>query len=55
LDWLRYSSDAWGRQVLEGVSWDLLWLFFGAGLVFICLHLVYLRICRRRQQRSGLQ
>ena len=55
MDWLRYSSDAWGRQVLEGVSWDLLWLFFGAGLVFICLHLIYLRICRRRQERRGLQ
>ena len=42
----RYSTNPWGQRVLEGVSWDLLWVFFGAGMAFICLHLIYLRIVR---------
>ena len=50
----RYSSNPWGQRVLEGVSWDLLWVFFSAGLLFICLHLIYLRIIRRNG-RSGQQ
>ncbi len=29
---LRYSKDAWGQTVLEGMSWDLFWYFVGAGV-----------------------
>ncbi len=54
MDFFRYSTDAWGRQILAGVCWDLLWVFFGAGLLFIGLHLIYLRI-RRRNGRVNLQ
>ncbi|MCI0517143.1 MAG: hypothetical protein L0Y45_04840 [Woeseiaceae bacterium] len=39
----RYKSDAWGQRVLEGVSWDLLWFFVGAALLFIVLHAIYKR------------
>jgi len=35
---LRYSSNAWGQGTLEGVSWDLLPVCFGAALAFIILH-----------------
>jgi hypothetical protein len=38
---LRYSTDAWGQQTLEGVSWDLLPVFFGAALAFIVLHALW--------------
>ena len=34
---LRYKSDVWGQRVLEGASWDLIWVFVVAavvGLVF---------------------
>ena len=41
---LRYSRDAWGQTVLEGMSWDLFWYFVGAGVVFIVIHAVYMRI-----------
>lgn len=37
----RYKSDAWGQRVLEGASWDLLWIFAGAALVFIVCHAIY--------------
>ena len=39
---LRYSSNAWGQKVLEGLSWDLLWVFFGISAVFIVLHALYM-------------
>ena len=38
---LRYKSDAWGQRILDGVSWDLLWMFAAAGLVFIVGHAIY--------------
>jgi hypothetical protein len=38
---LRYSHDAWGQEVLEGVSFDLVWWFAGAALAFILIHLVH--------------
>ncbi len=42
MDLLRYSSNAWGQKVLEGVSWDLLPFFFGFGLLVIIIHSVYM-------------
>ena len=41
MDILRYRSDAWGQQVLEGVSWDLVWVFVVAGFSFVLVHAVY--------------
>ena len=38
---LRYTSDAWGQRILEGASWDLLWVFVGAGVLFIVFHAIY--------------
>ena len=43
MEFLRVSRDVYGREVLQGVSWDLIWVFFGAGLVLICVHAVYRR------------
>ena len=37
----RVSRDVYGREVLQGMSWDLLWVFFAAGVVFVCLHALY--------------
>jgi hypothetical protein len=39
---LRYSSNAWGQKVLEGISWDLLWVFICIGAAFIVLHALYM-------------
>ena len=39
---LRYSTNAWGQKVVEGLSWDLIWVFFLAGAAFIVLHAVYM-------------
>ena len=46
---LRYKTDAWGQRVLEGASWDLLWVFAAAAVVFIVFHAVYTH--RKLKQR----
>jgi len=38
---LRVSRDVYGREVLEGMSWDLLGVFVGLGLAVIVVHAVY--------------
>lgn len=38
---LRYGRDVYGRAVLEGMSWDLIGVFFGLGLAVIVTHALY--------------
>lgn len=37
----RVSKNAWGQETLLGVSWDLTWVFIGAALLFILVHIIY--------------
>jgi hypothetical protein len=37
----RVSRDIYGREVLQGMSWDLLWVFIGVGIALIVVHAVY--------------
>ncbi len=46
---LRYKSDAWGQRVLEGASWDLIWVFAAAAIAFIVFHAIYTH--RKLKQR----
>ncbi|MFO7285452.1 MAG: hypothetical protein C0P79_001250 [Gammaproteobacteria bacterium] len=41
MELVRVSRDVYGREVLEGISWDLLPVFFWAGIAFICAHALY--------------
>ncbi|MDT8397830.1 MAG: hypothetical protein RQ899_04370 [Pseudomonadales bacterium] len=41
MDIFRYSRNVYGQQVLEGISWDLLWVFAGASALIIVGHLLY--------------
>jgi hypothetical protein len=41
MELLEYKSNAWGQKVLEGVSWDLVWIFAGVGLIVIVIHSLY--------------
>ena len=43
----RVGHDAWGRSVLEGVSWDLLPIAAGVGAAVILGHAIY-RLIRRK-------
>jgi hypothetical protein len=37
----RIGHDVWGRPVLEGVSWNLIWVAVGAGAAVIIAHAIY--------------
>jgi hypothetical protein len=41
MELLRTSQNAWGQEVLLGVSFDLLWLFVAAGGVVILGHVLF--------------
>jgi hypothetical protein len=43
----RTGHDIWGRPVLEGVSWDLVWVAVIVGAAVIVAHMLY-RVLRRR-------
>lgn len=38
---LRVSRDVYGREVLQGMSWDLIYVFFGVGCALILGHALY--------------
>lgn len=38
---LRTDANAWGQEVLLGISWDLLPWFVGAGVVIIVGHVLF--------------
>lgn len=50
MDLATYKEDVWGREVILGASWDLLWLVVAAAFVFIAAHAVVMaaRAARRR-------
>ena len=38
---LRYGRDVYGRETLEGASWDLIGPFAAVGIAVIIAHLLY--------------
>jgi hypothetical protein len=47
---LRFSRDVYGRETLQGMSWDLLWVFVGVGCVLIVGHALYRLILAPKQR-----
>jgi hypothetical protein len=41
MDIFRYSRTVYGQQTLEGISYELLWVFAGVAAVIIICHLGY--------------
>ena len=41
MEFFRVSKNAWGQETLIGVSWNLVWWFVGAALLFVALHMIY--------------
>ena len=41
MELFRVSSDAYGREVLQGLSWNLISVFFAAGVALIVVHALY--------------
>lgn len=53
MDIAAYRVDVWGREVLRGVSWDLLWLVIVAAFVIIALHAIYEAMQKRGARPSS--
>jgi hypothetical protein len=40
IDFLTRGISPWGQQIFTHISWDLLWVSFFAGVVFLAAHSV---------------
>ncbi len=50
---LRMSSNPWGQETVAGASWDLLWWFIGAAVLFIVLHALGRTLVRRNRDQTA--
>ena len=41
-DIFRIETNAWGQEILLGLSWSWLWVFLAAGLGFVILHILFM-------------
>lgn len=46
----RYTKDMYGQKTLQGISWDLLPVFFGIAAVIILIHLTYRFITDKKRK-----
>ncbi|MDA1073309.1 MAG: cytochrome b/b6 domain-containing protein [Proteobacteria bacterium] len=53
MDLVRVRDDVWGREVLAGVSWDLLWLVLTAAFAIIIAHLLLMAVLNRKARPSA--
>ncbi|HWM29312.1 MAG TPA: cytochrome b/b6 domain-containing protein [Woeseiaceae bacterium] len=53
MDLATYKEDVWGREVILGASWELLWLVVVSAFVVIALHAVVLAVRRRGARPSS--
>ena len=54
MEWLRWQRNPWGQEILRGLSWDLVWLALGAGLLFAVVHTVLYYWRWRPKNPSGM-
>ena len=50
MELFRVSRDVYGREVLQGMSWDLIWVFFAIGCVLIVGHALYRLLLAPKQR-----
>ena len=50
---VTHRQDVWGREVILGVSWDLLWVVAAAAFTLIALHALISALRRRRPLPAG--
>ncbi|MDX2221500.1 MAG: hypothetical protein SFV21_02050 [Rhodospirillaceae bacterium] len=48
----RYSRNAWGQTTLEGMSFELFWVFLGAAVAAVAIHAVVMAF-KGGGKRSG--
>lgn len=53
MDIVRWKHDVWGREVLLGISWDLLWVVLALSFTAVAVHLVVMAVLRREPRPSA--
>jgi formate dehydrogenase subunit gamma len=53
MDVVRVRDDVWGREVLLGVSWDLVWVVLALALTAIVVHLLVMAFLGGQQRPSS--
>ena len=53
MDLLQWGTNPWGQETLVRLSWDLLYLAFWAGIVFILFHMIYAAVWVPRLARAA--
>ena len=53
MELFQWDTNPWGQEVLIRISWDLLYLFFWAGIAFIVFHVVYAAVWLPRLAREA--
>jgi len=53
MDIVKVREDVWGREVLQGISWDLLWVVLALAAVAIIAHLLIMAFMRKEQRPSA--
>ncbi len=53
MDLATFKKDVWGREVILGASWDLLWLVVAAAFVLIAGHAIVMAARRREPKPSS--
>lgn len=53
IDFLTRGLSPWGQSVLTHISWDLLWVSFFAGVVFLAAHSVYMLLSAHSKRASS--
>ena len=49
MDIFRHGHDAWGQQVIDGLSWSLLDVAVGVGVAVIAIHFIFRAFSRKRR------
>lgn len=53
MDFAEYKRDVWGREVLLGASWDLLWVVVALAFAFIAIHAIVMAARKRGPKPSS--
>ncbi len=53
MDLVKFKEDVWGREVLLGVSWDLLWLVLSLTASVIIIHLLVMAFMNKDARPSA--
>ena len=52
MELFRYSRNVYGQATLEGMSFELVWVFIGVAAAIIIAHLLYKQFSKTDQQHS---